>query len=110
MIEIIWEYMVKEEALGSFELAYGPGGAWSKLFSRSTGFRGMTLLRDAEDSHRFLSIDVWDSIGLRERALDEHSLEYAKLDSSFAEWTDSETELGVFVVRGGAGVRPRGRR
>lgn len=110
MIEIIWEYIVKEEALGQFELAYGPGGAWSGLFSRSPGFRGLTLLRDAERPCRFLSVDVWDSIEHRERALAEHGADYAKLDSSFAKWTDSETELGVFVVRGGAGVRPLGRR
>jgi hypothetical protein len=34
MIEIVWEFVVKEEARGQFELAYGPGGAWSKLFAR----------------------------------------------------------------------------
>jgi hypothetical protein len=27
MIEIVWEFVVKEEARGQFELVYGPGGA-----------------------------------------------------------------------------------
>ena len=49
MIEIVWEYVVKEEARGQFELAYGPGGAWSKLFARCPGFRGTTLLRDTKN-------------------------------------------------------------
>jgi hypothetical protein len=30
MIEIVWEIVVKEGARGPFELAYGPGGAWSR--------------------------------------------------------------------------------
>ena len=50
MVEIVWEFVVKEEARGQFELAYGPGGAWSKLFARCPGFRGTTLLRDKESA------------------------------------------------------------
>ena len=46
MVEIVWEFVVREETRGQFELAYGPGGAWSKLFARCLGFRGTTLLRD----------------------------------------------------------------
>ncbi len=26
MVEIVWEFIVKEKARGQFELAYGPGG------------------------------------------------------------------------------------
>ncbi len=57
MVEIVWEFVVKEEARGQFELAYGPGGAWSKLFARYPGFRGTTLLRDTENPRRYLTID-----------------------------------------------------
>lgn len=110
MIEVFCEYVVREEAVGRFELAYGPGGAWSKLFSRSPGFRGLTLLRDADDPCRFLSVDVWDSIDEREQALAQGGPDYARLGSSLAEWTDLQTQLGVFMVRGEAGVRPRRRR
>ena len=70
MIEIIWEYIVKEEFRGQFELAYGPGGAWSKLFANSPGFRGTTILRDTAVPHPHdLTIDLWDTLDQREAFL-----------------------------------------
>jgi heme-degrading monooxygenase HmoA len=109
MIEIIWEFVVKEEARGQFELAYGPGGAWSKLFGQSSGFRGTTLLRDTQNPRRYLTFDFWDSAAQREQALGEHAEEYARLDAAFADWTESEAELGAFVLLAEATVRPRPR-
>jgi hypothetical protein len=109
MIEIVWEFVVKEEARGQFELAYGPGGAWSKLFARSPGFRGTTLLRDTRDPRRYLSIDVWDTVAQREHILAECKAEYSDLDAAFADWTESKTEVGIFRVRAEATVHPRGR-
>ncbi len=108
MIEVIWEFVVKEEFRGQFELAYGPGGAWSKLFGRAPGFRGTTLLRDAEDPRRYLTVDVWDSQADRTRALEENTEEYSRLEADFAEWTEAERELGVFRMLTQAAVRPRG--
>ncbi len=107
MIEIVWEYLIKEEAQGQFELAYGPGGAWSRLFSQSPGFRGTTLLRDINNPRRFLTIDIWDSLEKREQALAEHQEEYDRLDATFAEWTELERELGVYRVLAEGTVRPR---
>ena len=54
MIEIVWEFVVKEEAQGQFELAYGPGGAWSKVFAKGPSFRGTTLLRDTKNQRRYI--------------------------------------------------------
>jgi len=107
MVQVVWEFLVKDEARGQFELAYGPGGAWSKLFGRSTGFRGTTLLRDAKNPCRYLAIDFWDTEAQREQILTEHKSEYSKLDAAFAEWTESEAEVGVFRVMAEATVRPR---
>jgi len=109
MIEIAWEFVVKEEARGQFELAYGPGGAWSKLFARCPGFRGTTLLRDTKNPRRYLTIDLWDTETQREQALAEHKAEYSDLDAALGEWTESKTEVGAFSVRAEATVRPRGR-
>jgi heme-degrading monooxygenase HmoA len=109
MIEIIWEFVVKEEARGQFELAYGPGGAWSKLFARSSGFRGTTLLRDTKNPQRYLTIDLWDTAAQREQVLAERKPEYANLDAAFADWTESKTEVGIFRVQAEATVHPRGR-
>jgi len=107
MIEIVWEFVVKEEAQGQFELAYGPGGAWSKLFARCPGFRGTTLLRDTKNPRRYLSIDLWDTEAEREQMLAERKAEYSDLEAAFDEWTESRTEVGIFTVLAEATVRPR---
>ena len=109
MIEIVWEFVVKEEARGQFELAYGPGGAWSKLFARCAGFRGATLLRDTNNPRRYLTIDFWDTLAQREQMLAERKAEYSNLDAAFADWTESRTEVGIFRVLAEATVHPRGR-
>ena len=109
MIEIVWEFVVKEEAQGQFELAYGPGGAWSKLFARCPGFRGTTLLRDTKNPARYLTIDFWDALAQGEQMLAERKSEYSNLDAAFADWTESKSEVGIFRVLAEATVRPRGR-
>ncbi len=107
MIEVVYEFVVKEEARGQFELAYGPGGAWSKLFARSPGFRGTTLLRDTKNARRYLTIDFWETEAQREQVLAERQTEYSNLDAAFADWTESRTEVGIFSARAEATVRPR---
>jgi len=109
MIEVVWEFVVKEEARGQFELAYGPGGAWSKLFAQCPGFRGTTLLRDTENPRRYLAIDLWDTEAQREQMLAERKAEYARVDAAFGDWTESRTEVGMFRVLAEATVHPRGR-
>jgi heme-degrading monooxygenase HmoA len=109
MIEMVWEFVVKEEARGQFELAYGPGGVWSNLFGECPGFRGTTLLRDTKNLRRYLVIDLWDTEAQREQALAECEAEYANLETDFADWTESKTEVGIFRVQAEATVRPRGR-
>jgi antibiotic biosynthesis monooxygenase (ABM) superfamily enzyme len=109
MIEIVWEFVVKVEAQVQFELAYGPGGAWSKLFAQSPGFRGTTLLRDTKNARRYLTIDLWDTLAQREQWLAERKAEYSSLDAAFANWTESEREVGTFRVLAEATVYPRGK-
>ena len=109
MIEIVWEFVVKEEARGQFELAYGPGGAWSKLFVRCPGFRGTTVLRDTKNPRRYLTIDLWETWAQWEQALAECKAEYSDMEAAFGEWTESKTEVGTFSVLAEATVRPRGR-
>jgi hypothetical protein len=109
MIEIVWEFIVKEEPRGQFELAYGPGGAWSKLLARCPGFRGTTLLRDTKNPRRYLTIEFWDTLAQREQMLAERKTEYSNLDAALANWTESKTELGNFRVLAEGTVHPRGR-
>jgi len=109
MVEIVCEFVVKEEARGQFELAYGPGGVWGKLFARYPGFRGTTLLRDTMNPRRYLTIELWDAVAQRDQVLAERKAESSNLDAAFADWTESRTEVGVFSVLAEATVRPRGR-
>jgi heme-degrading monooxygenase HmoA len=98
MVEFVCEFVVKEEARGQFELAYGPGGAWSKLFGRCPGFRGTTVLRDTRNPRRYLTVDLWETGFQQEQALAESEAEYADLQTSLSEWIESKTEMGVFGV------------
>jgi heme-degrading monooxygenase HmoA len=109
MVEFVWAFVVKEEARGQFELAYGPGGAWSKLFARCPGFRGTTVLRNTKNPRRYLTIDLWETAAQREQALAENKAEYSDLEAALGEWTESKTEVGIFSVLAEATVRPRGR-
>ena len=106
MVEIVCEYLVREQSRGQFELAFGPGGAWSKLFSRSPGFRGTTVMRDTNDPRRYLTIEVWDSGDQRDQALVAGQDGYAGLLAAIDEWTETRNELGTFSVLTQAGVRP----
>lgn len=109
MVEIIWEFIVKEEARGQFELAYSPGGAWSNLFARCPGFRGATLLRDRKSPQRYLAIELWETETQRDQILAERQAEYYNLDATFADWTESRTKLGTFRVLAEATVHPYSR-
>lgn len=107
MVTIVSEFVVRAEARGPFELAYGPGGAWSRLFARAAGFRGITLLRETGDPNRYMMFESWDSEAHRARAVGEQESEYRRLEAALAEWTESRTEMGTFRVVTEASVRPQ---
>ena len=109
MIEIIREFVVKDKAREQFELVFGPGGAWSKLFAKSPGFRGTTLMRDTKVTRRYLTIDLWNTEAQRDQSLSDRQAEYSDLEAFFDEWTESKTEMGTFSVLAEATVRPRGK-
>lgn len=109
MIEFVYEYVVKEEARGFFELAFGPGGAWSRLFDKSEGYRGTALLRDVNERRRFLVSDAWDTVEQREGALAERQATYDRLEAEFATWCETTRALGSFRLVAEATVRPRRR-
>jgi len=98
MIQVVWEFVVKQDALEAFAHEYGPDGAWCRLFAGQPGYRGTTLLRDSRNARRFLTIDAWDTTAQRDEMLARCRTEYAELDAACAGWTESETELGIFEV------------
>jgi heme-degrading monooxygenase HmoA len=106
MIQIVWQYEVKEENRGTFELAYGPGGAWSILFARAPGYRGTALLRDTESPGKYLTIDAWDTEQHQREFLSQHREEYEAVDAGIAQLIDSESRVGAFNLLAEATVRP----
>ncbi|GAB4470936.1 MAG: hypothetical protein Kow00124_07560 [Anaerolineae bacterium] len=106
MIEIVREFIVRQEARGQFELAFGPGGLWSRVFSACEGFRGTTVLRSIKDTRRYLVIEVWDTEAHRQQALADHPAEHADLQAAFSEWVETEGEVGTFTMLAQAAVRP----
>jgi heme-degrading monooxygenase HmoA len=107
MIQIIWEFVVRGDAIGQFEQAYGPDGAWVRLFRAHPGFRGTTLLRDTADPRRYVTIDHWETGAHRKRMMAVAKTRYSELDRALADLTESEEEIGTFT--GPAIASPRRR-
>jgi hypothetical protein len=98
MIEIVWEFVAKPEAIERFQAAYGPGGEWARLFGGHAGYRGTTLLRDTANPRRFLTIDRWDSADDHARMRAAAGENYDRLDRACEALTESERELGTFAA------------
>ena len=96
MIYIVWRFTAKPALIAEFERHYASEGSWAKLFRRSTGFRGTTLLRDSTAPNRYLLWDCWDSLASFERFKQEHGGDYAALDTQCEALTDEEVKIGVF--------------
>jgi hypothetical protein len=100
MIQVVWEFVVRAAAVEAFESAYGPDGAWARLFARHEGYRGTVLLRELSRPGRYLTVDSWDSAGERAAMLASAREEYDRLDRACEELTESERHLGTFAVNG----------
>jgi len=96
MIAIVWEFVVKPEAIPTFQRVYGPSGDWAALFRQYPGYEGTTLLQDSVTQTRFLTIDHWRDSALFSQMRQSTQQEYSRLDSICGELTESERELGVF--------------
>lgn len=100
MIEVIWTFVVKPQAVERFKSAYGPEGEWSRLFEEYPGYRGTTLACDTLNPCRFVTVDRWDTEANYLHMQGAAAVEYARLDETFAGWTDSEVDVGTFVLEG----------
>lgn len=92
----LWEFIVEPEHLAEFERQYGPQGPWVELFRQATGYIQTLLLRDSTDSHRFVTIDRWESADAYRRFRSVFSRQYAELDRRCEKLTTRETLLGNF--------------
>jgi heme-degrading monooxygenase HmoA len=100
MIQIMWEFRVKAGQELQFERHYSASGRWARFFRQSPAYRGTTLLRDAADSRRYLTIDRWEDEESFQRFKEESAAEYQALDKEFEALTEEERRVGVFVGAG----------
>jgi heme-degrading monooxygenase HmoA len=99
-MQIVWEFIVREESVEEFQAAYGPQGSWVKLFERAEGYLGTVLLRSDQASNKFLTIDQWEDDASYKRFRQQFAAEYAELDARLAGLTLSETRIGAFEQLG----------
>jgi heme-degrading monooxygenase HmoA len=75
----VWEYEVEAGQVDDFIAAYGPAGAWARLFARAEGYGGTQLFRDVDRADRFLTVDRWAAA--------------ARWDAFLGRWGDNYGEL-----------------
>ena len=98
MFVILWEFRVPEDRFDAFERIYGSDGDWAKLFARSDGYLGTTLLRDAATPGRYVTIDRWSSQSDAEAFRTAFARDYDALDARCQPLTDDEEKVGEFEI------------
>jgi heme-degrading monooxygenase HmoA len=98
MFVVVWQFEIAEDKVADFEAAYGPEGAWAKLFRASAGYLGTELLRDAYIPFNYLTIDRWTSEESFRAFRKEHDSEYEVLDRRSDALTSRETRVGAYTV------------
>lgn len=91
---VIWEFRVRSGKRREFEAAYGPDGAWVKLFRRDRQYIRTDLIRDRSNPRRYLTIDVWSSREAYLRFKKRNQDEYDAIDRGCVSLTESEVKIG----------------
>jgi heme-degrading monooxygenase HmoA len=97
MFVILWQFDIAEDKIAGFERAYGPDGAWAKLFARSPEYLGTELLKDAYVPGRYVTIDRWSNEEAFRAFRAKHDPDYEALDRASDSLTGTETRIGAFL-------------
>jgi hypothetical protein len=98
MYVAVWRFRVDDAQRRAFEAAYGPDGAWARLFARQAGYLGTELL-GGEDG-QYLTIDRWRDEGCWAEFQDRHGEAYRALDTELEALTGAEERIGAFIAPG----------
>lgn len=98
MFVVVWQFEIAEDRIPDFEAAYGPDGAWARLFRASSKYLGTELLRDAYIPGSYLTVDRWESESDFRAFRKNHDAEYEALDRASDPLTSRETRIGAFIV------------
>jgi heme-degrading monooxygenase HmoA len=95
MYIILWEYIVKPGHEAAFERIYGSHGDWTQFFKRVDGYLGTDLLRDTENSRRYITIDRWISSTAFASSQKQYRVEYEAIDARSEYLTEQQTRIGA---------------
>lgn len=98
MFVVVWQFEIAEENIPAFEAAYGPDGAWARLFRNAPNYLGTELLRDAYVPLTYLTIDRWASEDDFRAFRKDHDPEYEALDRASDSLTSRETRIGAYAI------------
>jgi len=98
MFVVVWQFEIAEDKISAFEAAYGPEGAWAKLFRTSPNYLGTELLRDAYIPGAYLTIDRWCSEADFRAFRKQHDHDYEVLDRECDSLTSRETRIGAYTA------------
>ncbi len=98
MFVVVWQFEIAEDKVAGFEAAYGPEGAWARLFRNSPDYLGTELLRDAYVPDSYLTIDRWKSEEAFREFRRGHDQDYEKIDRECDALTAKETRIGAYRV------------
>jgi heme-degrading monooxygenase HmoA len=93
---IVWAFCPRPGCQRAFEDVYGPAGRWATLFREAANFLGTELLRDADGSGRYLTVDRWRSRAAYEAFRAARHSDYETLDRVCDTLTASEDLVGAF--------------
>lgn len=100
MVQIIWEFHVREGKEQEFEFLYNGEGLWVGLFRDDPNYHGTTLLRDRDNAgRRYLTIDRWTDYETYLAFKEKNRKFYDAVDARCRDLTDKEELLGVFLDR-----------
>ena len=80
----------------AFEQAYGPDGAWVRLFSTDPTYGGTELVRDITEPRRYLTLDSWETGEAYAEFRRQRAEEYLAIDKVCDGLTERETKIGEF--------------
>jgi heme-degrading monooxygenase HmoA len=99
VVQLVWEFVAREDKLAEFEQHYASDGTWAQLFQLSGGFRRTALLSDTQRRGRYLTVDSWDSAEAHRAMREKFSREYEELNRVCEEFTERESHIGDFEVK-----------
>jgi heme-degrading monooxygenase HmoA len=96
---IIWEFRIQATKRRTFERAYAPDGTWANFFRKGKGYIATELIRDSQQSDRYITLDYWQSRQHYENFKKQNGKMYQTINEKCESLTTRESEIGQFTRR-----------